>query len=50
MCDFVYKKMFFFEDKIILKSSNLHKNPFEKGNTDYFEINEVDIGDIKKIK
>ena len=39
-----------FIDKIILKSSNLHKNPFEKGNTDYFEIESHDVGDIKKIR
>lgn len=37
-------------DKIILKSSALHKNTFEKGNTDYFEVDAPNVGDIKKIR
>lgn len=38
------------EDKIELKTSGLHKNAFEQGKTDYFEINSLDVGKIERIK
>ena len=36
--------------RITLSNSKSHKNKFEKGNVDYFEVRAVDVGDIKKIK
>lgn len=37
-------------DKIQLKNSKMNKNPFEKGNTDCFEFEALDVGEIKKIR
>ena len=36
--------------KIILTKSKNHSNKFEKGNTDLFEINAQNVGDIKLLK
>ena len=37
-------------DKIGLNDSLSHKNKFEKGNVDHFEVKTTDIGHLKKIK
>lgn len=36
--------------KIPLENSKTHKNKFERGNSDVFEIKEADVGEIRKIK
>lgn len=36
-------------EKIQLKESTTNKNPFEKGKTDKFVLNALNVGDIKKI-
>lgn len=36
--------------KVPLTVSKTHKDPFEKGHTDVFEIEAMDIGEPKKIK
>ncbi|CAF3723658.1 unnamed protein product [Rotaria sp. Silwood1] len=36
--------------KIPLVKSTTHKNPFERGNADLFEIENIDVGQLKKIK
>jgi hypothetical protein len=33
-----------------LENSKTHKNKFERGNSDMFEIKEADVGEIRKIK
>lgn len=40
----------FYEEKIILKKSQTHKDPFEQGHTDRFEINNLNLKDIDKIR
>lgn len=42
--------MFFNKGKLKLETSKSHKNKFERGQTDLFDIKESDIGDIRKIK
>jgi lipoxygenase homology domain-containing protein 1 len=36
--------------KVLLKNSKLHKNKFERAQTDEFEIRAVDVRKIEKIK
>jgi hypothetical protein len=36
--------------KVPLATSKTHKDPFENGHTDVFEIEAMDIGEPKKIK
>ncbi|CAF4816082.1 unnamed protein product, partial [Rotaria magnacalcarata] len=36
--------------KVPLAISKTHKDPFERGHTDLFEIEAMDIGEPKKIK
>jgi hypothetical protein len=36
--------------KVPLATSKTHKDPFESGHTDVFEIEAMDIGEPKKIK
>ena len=43
-------KIKFSTEKQILQSSKTHTNKFERSQTDVFEINCVDVGDLKKIK
>jgi hypothetical protein len=37
-------------DRIVLSNSKTHKNAFEQGNTDLFELSLINLGHIKKIK
>jgi hypothetical protein len=37
-------------DRIELKSSGMHKNKFERGHSDAFEISATDVGKIKSIR
>lgn len=49
----VYIKMYGRElktERLPLSKSLTHKNPFEKGHTDVFELNAPDLGEIEKIK
>ena len=41
---------FIFEGKIKLETSKNHKNKFEQGQTDLFEVKEADVGELRKIK
>jgi hypothetical protein len=40
----------FILDKIELKKSLTNRNPFEQGQSDTFEINSPEVGEIKKIR
>jgi hypothetical protein len=44
------KYLFLIIGKVPLASSKTHKDPFEHGHTDVFEIEAMDIGEPKRIK
>jgi tetrahydromethanopterin S-methyltransferase subunit D len=44
------KMIIFIIGKVPLATSKTHKDPFESGHTDVFEIEAMDIGEPKKIK
>ena len=49
----VYLQLFgpeFETGKIPLMSSKTHKNMFEKGHTDYFELRAIDVGELTKLR
>lgn len=50
MCFNKYTAMYIFTGIINLKASKTHKNKFEKGLTDEFTVEAVDIGPLKKLR
>jgi hypothetical protein len=42
--------MFILTDPIPLMESKTYKDPFENGHTDVFEIENINIGKLRKIK
>lgn len=50
---FLFTNLFlknFFKGKIKLETSKNHKNKFEQGQTDLFEVKEADVGELRKIR